>query len=111
MQADQQQPWTLYVHAKFKNFNFKLKAKRVLPNSNFYQFSFLLKLYPLLIKLESRPRVSFLKKSKSLKPKFLWILEKLRIKPTKNRAIAGRKSAFTGRVGFFGYEVLVFLVI
>ncbi|KAK3004730.1 hypothetical protein RJ639_018068 [Escallonia herrerae] len=94
--ADRQQPWTLYVHAKAKKFEFKLKATRpFFPNCKLFRFSLLLKLCPFLIKVKSKPQTSISCKHKSFKSKFIGILEKLRTKRAKNKSISAGKSSFS----------------
>ncbi|KAL8102093.1 hypothetical protein AgCh_026832 [Apium graveolens] len=76
--------WTLSVHAKTNKFNLNFKAKRFF-FPNFYQVSF---------KLKTRPRISSLNKSKTLKSKFIKILKKCRFKSINNtRTGATRNSS------------------
>lgn len=76
--------WTLCVDAKLNKFNLKLKAKRFF-FPNFYELSFKLKTHP--------PRLSSLKKSKTLKSKFFKILDKCRFKPFKNSGIGAHRNS------------------
>ncbi|KAK1351522.1 hypothetical protein POM88_054209 [Heracleum sosnowskyi] len=79
--------WTLSVDAKVTNkFNLKLRAKKFF-FPDFYQLSF---------KLKTHPRASSLKKSKTLKSKFINILKKCRFKYIKKTGI-GANSNSTSR--------------
>ncbi|CAK9144469.1 unnamed protein product [Ilex paraguariensis] len=100
MQAQRQQLWNLYVHARAKGFHFKLKATDILPAGKFFQFSILLKLWPFRIEVKLEPT-----KQKSLESKFLQFLKKFRVRRADNKAIAARKTLNSGRSSRFAYVV------
>ncbi|KAK9289976.1 hypothetical protein L1049_008138 [Liquidambar formosana] len=89
MQADKQQRWRIYVHAKATNFDLKLKATKILPTWMLYRVSIMLKLHQVLLKVKSESQPSMpTQGGRTLKSKFLQILEKIRARRAKNRANA-----------------------
>ncbi|XP_059669820.1 uncharacterized protein LOC132315081 [Cornus florida] len=97
MQPDKQQPWKIYIHAKAKHFNFKLKATTsFLPSCKLFPFSINIKLRHSLLKVRSKPQVSFSVKRKSFKSKFLRFLGKFHPRPTKDKAIAAKPTSNLG---------------
>lgn len=86
LQVNQQQPWSVAVRAKSKNFYFSLKASRFLPLSKIFQVSVRFKLHPFHFKIKSEPHSSFSWKPKSLKRKIFQIF---RPKRTKRDGIVG----------------------
>ncbi|XWS35409.1 hypothetical protein CRYUN_Cryun21dG0123900 [Craigia yunnanensis] len=87
MQAEKQlQSWKVNIQARAKNFNFKLKATKVLPTGNFHRLSLLLRLHKFILKfqLKSGSAVSISTEQKrTQKSTFLRLLEKLRLRPAK----------------------------
>ncbi|XVF29707.1 hypothetical protein REPUB_Repub15cG0145500 [Reevesia pubescens] len=88
MQADKQlqQSWKVNIQAKAQNFNFKLKATKILPTGKLHRFSVLVRLHKFILKLQlkSGSTVSFSTLQKrTLKSTFLRLFEKLRLRRTK----------------------------
>lgn len=115
MQAEKQQSWKIYIHAKAKNFHFKLrvKATNIVPTWEFHQCSIVLKLGKYLLKLKSNYGTSLIpsqKQPKTLKSKFLVLLKKFRFRRSKNRAFGFKQKSDLSnpeenRMGWFAYKV------
>jgi len=102
MQAEKEQSWKIYIHAKAKNFHFKLrlKATNIVPTWEFHQCSIVLKLG------------KYQKQPKTLKSKFLVLLKKFRIRRSKNRAFGFKQKSDLSkpeenRIGWFAYKVQI----
>ncbi|XP_062165660.1 uncharacterized protein LOC133872228 [Alnus glutinosa] len=114
MQAEKEQSWKIYIHAKAKNFHFKLrvKATNIVPTWEFHQCSIVLKLGKYLLKLKSNYGTALIpsqKQPKTLKSKFLVLLKKFRIRRSKNRAFGFKQKSDLSkpeenRMGWFAYK-------
>ncbi|KAE9455839.1 hypothetical protein C3L33_12256, partial [Rhododendron williamsianum] len=102
MQPERQQTLRINVNAKAKTFHFKFKAIAILPTtSKLFPFpiklNLKLKLCPSLLQSKkSEPHFPFPRRGKSLKSKFLWILGKIRPRPSKNKATASDETSNLG---------------
>lgn len=115
MQAEKQQSWKIYVHAKAKNFHFKLKvrATNIVPTWEFHQCSIVLKLGKCLLKLKSNNGTALIpsqQQPKTLKSKFLALLKKFRFRRSKNRTIGFKQkpdlsNPKENRMRWFAYKV------
>ncbi|XP_049401748.1 uncharacterized protein LOC125865592 [Solanum stenotomum] len=95
MKAGQQQQqhhsWKLNVHAKAKNFNFKLVASNFLPNSKYFPFSLKFKYCRFFIHLNSQTFISpNPQKPKSFKSKLHRFLQRLRRRRKNNRVTSSK---------------------
>ncbi|XP_059428728.1 uncharacterized protein LOC132162513 [Corylus avellana] len=114
MQAEKQQSWKIYIHAKAKNFHFKLKvrATNIVPTWEFHRCSVVLKLGKCLLKLKSNCETALIpskKQPKTLKSKFLALLKKFRFRRSKNRTIGFKQKSDLSnpednRMGWFAYK-------
>jgi hypothetical protein len=115
MQAEKQQSWKIYIHAKAKNFHFKLKvrATNIVPTWELHRCSVVLKLGKYLLKLKSNHGTALIptqKQPKTWKFKVLALLKKFRFRQSKNRAIGFKQKSDLSnpednRMGRFAYKV------
>ncbi|KAF7144630.1 hypothetical protein RHSIM_Rhsim04G0122200 [Rhododendron simsii] len=102
MQPERQQKLRINVDAKAKTFHFKFKAITILPTtSKLFPFpiklNLNLKLCPSLLQSKkSEQQFPFPRRGKSWKLKFLWILGKIRPRPSKNKATASDETSNLG---------------
>ncbi|WJZ92952.1 hypothetical protein VitviT2T_011922 [Vitis vinifera] len=93
-QEQQKQPWSLQVHAKAKNFNFKLKATQIIPSHKFFRLSVFLKVCSFSLKARSERGPPASRQHRTpLRSKFARILEKIRSRGTKKPAISAVKTS------------------
>ncbi|KAH0722700.1 hypothetical protein KY290_005353 [Solanum tuberosum] len=91
-QQQQHHSWKLNVHAKAKNFNFKLVASNFLPNSKYFPFSLKFKYCRFFIHLNSQTFISpNPQKPKSFKSKLHRFLQRLRRRRSKNNRVTSSK--------------------
>ncbi|KAK6778064.1 hypothetical protein RDI58_024782 [Solanum bulbocastanum] len=91
-QQQQHHSWKLNVHAKAKNFNFKLVASNFLPNSKYFPFSLKFKYCRFFIHLNSQTFISpNPQKPKSFKSKLHRFLQRLRRRRSKNNRVTSTK--------------------
>ncbi|GJV09972.1 hypothetical protein Tco_1351513 [Tanacetum coccineum] len=83
----EQQPWTIHLQAKAKNFEFKFKATKYLPPTfyNFLHFSFFINISHLFIQVSSDNR-----RRSSLKCR---VIDKIWNRPAKRKAFAANKDS------------------
>ena len=93
-QEQQKQPWSLQVHAKAKNFNFRLKATQIIPSLKFFRLSVFLKICSFSLKARSERGPG--KNRTPFRSKFARILEKIRFRRGKKSVISAVKTPSPG---------------
>jgi hypothetical protein len=107
MQAEKQKSWKICIHAKAKNFHFKIKVTNIIPTWELHHCSILLKLGKFLLRLKSeygKPIIPSQPQRKTLKSKFFGFFKKFHFRRTKNRAIDLHPEA-GNHLGWFAYKV------
>lgn len=92
MQTNKHQSWKISVHAKAKNFNFKLNAWK----TNGTRFYILTKFHRFFLKMVSETG-DFVdsRQSESSKSKILWLFKKLLARKISSKALAGKEKPNT----------------
>lgn len=96
MRPEEKELWRIYVQAKAKNFRFKFRAIKCLPNwrSAGTRFSVLLELQRFLPKVKTQPGISTPSRRNSFKSKFCRVFRKLLSRRVKNEVAATERTAY-----------------